>query len=65
MLVEKGTLMARDISVIERAFEIAREGKCKSVSEIAKALTDEGFELAYQHLSAPSLNKQLKLIIPR
>lgn len=52
-----------DTPLIQRAIEVAREGRCKMVSDIARQLKREGYELAHQHLSAPTLKKQLNALI--
>ncbi|AYJ87436.1 hypothetical protein D3Y57_17755 [Sphingomonas paeninsulae] len=51
------------MGVVERAFELARKGKFKMVSEIQVALTKEGYDFASQHLSSPSLVRQLRQVI--
>jgi hypothetical protein len=43
------------MTIIERAFEIARSGKAQ--------LTREGFEHVQSHLSSTALQKQLKVLI--
>jgi hypothetical protein len=59
----EGIAMPRNVTVVERAFEIAQEGQCHCVSEIARRLTDEGYDMAYQHLSSPSLKIQLRKLM--
>ncbi|MDB5700801.1 MAG: hypothetical protein JWL66_1000 [Sphingomonadales bacterium] len=48
------------VGTVERALEIAREGKLKSVSDIIQVLAKEGYEDAYQHLSGHTINRQLR-----
>jgi hypothetical protein len=54
------------MTIIERAFEIARSGKARSITDIRTQLTREGFDHVQSHLSSAALQKQLKgLIKPR
>lgn len=48
-------------TAIERAFELARSGRYQSVSEVRKAVSDEGY--FQQALSGTSLSRQLTAII--
>lgn len=50
-------------TVIERAFELARGGVYRSVDEITRTLKSEGYGSVENHLSGPSLRKQLRAII--
>ncbi|WP_160297763.1 DUF116 domain-containing protein [Devosia chinhatensis] len=43
---------------IERAFELARSGKCRTLTEIKSALKSEGYELAT--VTGGTLAKQLR-----
>lgn len=52
-----------DTPLIQRAIEIAREGRCTMVSDIARQLKGEGYGQAHNHLSAPTLKKQLNALI--
>jgi hypothetical protein len=47
---------------IERAFELARSGQCRSVSEIIRHLPPEDRPAVEQHLAAPDARRQLILI---
>jgi hypothetical protein len=49
-----------DAGVVERAFQIARDGKHGSISEIAVTLRKEGYEQASAHLSGPTISRQLR-----
>ena len=51
--------MSRPPSTIERAFQIAREGSCRSVDDIRKTLKAEGFDSIDAYVSG-SIVKQLK-----
>jgi hypothetical protein len=52
-------------SVVERAFELASSGRCRSVTEVEYALTREGYELVNVHMRSSSLRKDLADIISR
>jgi hypothetical protein len=49
--------MAQGVTVLERAFQLARSGLCGSVSEIRERLKAEGYSL--DQLTGPTLSKQL------
>jgi len=49
---EKGT--------VERAFELARGGGCRSVDDIRRTLVAERHDSVLSHLSGPSLLRQLR-----
>jgi hypothetical protein len=53
------------MNIVERAYQIAREGDCAYVSDIALRLSKEGYDQAFQHLAAPMLKRQLKLMLIR
>ncbi len=46
--------------LIERAFELARSGSCRSVAEVAARLKRENYEAVDAHLAGPSLRRDLK-----
>lgn len=48
-------------SPIERAFELARSGKCQTIKEICDQLNREGY--SSQQVTGPSLFKQLRAMI--
>ncbi|HEX8644132.1 MAG TPA: hypothetical protein VF702_09495 [Allosphingosinicella sp.] len=50
----------RRLSILERAFELARTGACRSVEEIAKRLKQEQYESVETHLGGSSLRKELR-----
>lgn len=52
--------MSHEPSIIERAFQLARGGTCRTIEDIRRALGKEGFAAAASHVSGPSLIKQLK-----
>lgn len=47
-------------STVERAFEIAGEGDCQGIPEIAAVLKRERHESVDAHLAGPSIRKDLK-----
>ena len=53
--------MERRMTALERAFELARSGKCLNVLEIQKRLKSEHLETC--HLEGPTLKKQLISLI--
>jgi hypothetical protein len=53
--------MRRDITTLERAFELAKSGQCATVNQIRLKLKVENFD---QHLiQGPSLLAQLRAIM--
>jgi len=51
------------MTIIERAFEIARSGKTRSITDIRTQLRREGFDHVQSHLGSAALQKQLKALI--
>jgi hypothetical protein len=49
-------------SAIERAFDLARSGQCRSISEIIRRLSAEDREAVEAHLSEPGARRALILI---
>lgn len=49
----------RRLSTVERAYELARSGRCHSVDEIRTTLIREGYEAVQAHLTGPSIKKDL------
>ncbi len=47
-------------STLERAFELARSGSCRSVEDVRKRLVAEKYELVDAHLSGPLIRRQLR-----
>lgn len=56
---EAGVNAVKKPSIIERAFEIAREGQCRRISEVAEQLCREGFEDVHAHLNGFRTRQQL------
>jgi len=53
--------MKQNVTPIERAFELARSGKCRTLTDIKAALKGEGYDLAT--LTGGALAKQLRGVI--
>ena len=51
--------MSQSSNVVERAFELAREGRCRSVDDIRRKLKAEQFENVDGHLSGGTIKRQL------
>jgi hypothetical protein len=49
-------------AAIERAFELARSGQCRSVSEIIRRLPREDREVVEIHLAKPNARRELILV---
>ena len=54
-------MRAPTVSTLERAFELARSGRCRSTEEIFRALRDEGHDRRL--VVGPYLMKQLKVLM--
>jgi len=48
------------VSIIERAFELAKAGSCANVNEIRAQLKRERYTSVDEHLAGPSLGRQLR-----
>lgn len=49
--------------VIERAFELARLGQCRTLEDIRKTLSRECYSSVDAHLSGGTIRRQLKALI--
>ena len=47
-------------TTIERAYELARSGACRTVSDIKQALSTEGFDRIQDSLYGPTLTASLR-----
>lgn len=47
-------------TTLERAYQLAREGRCAGVGDIKQALSAEGFDRIQDSLYGPSLNADLR-----
>jgi hypothetical protein len=50
------------VSAIDRAFDLARSGQCRSVSEIIRRLPAEDRAAVEAHLAQPAARRELILI---
>jgi hypothetical protein len=48
-------------TTVERAFELARSGRCRTIRDIAYQLHAEKYDIS--HLEGPTLRKQLQTLI--
>ena len=53
--------MDHTVTALERAFELAKSGDCKSVGDIKKRLSSEGYSVA--QVTGRVLSKQLDALI--
>lgn len=60
MVVGRGIV---EKTTVERAFELAREGICQSLTDIRRELAREKFSNVDSHLDGRSLRTQLKALI--
>ena len=49
-------------SAIDRAFELAKSGQCRSVSEIIRRLPPQDREAVERHLTEPNARRELILL---
>ncbi|GAC1580558.1 MAG: hypothetical protein NVS3B5_14260 [Sphingomicrobium sp.] len=54
----------RDVGTVERAFQLAKSETCHDVDEIRRQLEKEGYPPVPQHLSGPTIKKQLSAVMP-
>jgi hypothetical protein len=50
-------------NTVARAFELARSGRCQSISEIHQQLKAEGYDKVAEHFSSGALKKQLNALM--
>lgn len=51
------------MTTIERAFQLAKEGSCRSVADIRAQLENERYEGVFGHLSGLGIKRQLAAIL--
>ncbi|HEX4694734.1 hypothetical protein [Sphingomonas sp.] len=49
----------RQLSTVERAYELARSGRCETMEDIRRALIAERHDSIQAHLAGPSIRRQL------
>lgn len=47
-------------TTLERAYQLAREGRCRTVSDIKQALSSEGYDRIQDALYGPKLSADLR-----
>lgn len=57
------SLKQETADVVERALQMAREGKVRSVSELQLAMIREGYSHVPQYLVGASIRRQIRSII--
>lgn len=55
--------MQDERNTVVQAFALARSGRFSSVEEIERELRREGFHSVQQHLSGPTMKRQLRELI--
>lgn len=51
-----------EVSAIDRAFELARSGICRSVSELIRRLPADDRDVLETHLAQPAARRELILV---
>lgn len=52
--------MSHRPSTVERAYELARSGKCLKIEDLVRQLKAEGFEAVEAHMSGSSIRAELR-----
>ena len=55
--------MPANVTTLERAFQLARNGECTTMSDLAKALKRERHDSVDSQLMGPKLRMQLRTIM--
>ena len=55
----------RDMTTLERAFDLARGGTCRTLDEIKRTLLAERFDCVESHLAGKSIRRELKDVMER
>jgi hypothetical protein len=55
------TAMDHNITVLERAFQLAKSGRCTSIGDIRQQLSSEGYST--EHITGRGLIRQLKALM--
>jgi hypothetical protein len=61
--INRKIVLAQPPTIIARAFELARDGSCQTSTQIRTILVHEGYEHVHQHLTSPTVVKQLKKLL--
>ncbi|HEX8366637.1 MAG TPA: hypothetical protein VF603_15255 [Allosphingosinicella sp.] len=51
---------ARRLSTVERAYELARDGSCRAIDEIARQLKQERYDNVDAHLGGNAIRRDLR-----
>jgi hypothetical protein len=55
--------MNQTAGTVERAYQLARSGQCRTIDEIVKRLTKERFDSPQAHLAGQGLRAQLRALM--
>jgi hypothetical protein len=55
--------MSRSTNTIERAYQIAKSGRCVELKDVRRQLIQEGYEGVEAHLSGSSIKRELQALI--
>ena len=55
--------MAMQPTIIERAYQLARGGKCRTMDDIASMLHAERYDAVPQHLAGTGIRKELNALM--
>ena len=55
--------MSRPTHTVERAYEIARSGRCVELRDVRRQLLREGYEGVEAHLAGSSIRRELQALI--
>jgi hypothetical protein len=63
VLLQERTMPTPNVTSLERAFQLARSGKCKTTADIQLQLKAEGYSAAQVIMIGPTLMRQLRAVI--
>lgn len=55
--------MSRPTHTVERAYQIAKSGRCVELRDVRRQLIQEGYEGVEAHLSGTSIRRELQALI--
>jgi hypothetical protein len=55
--------MSRSTNTIERAYQIAKSGRCVELKDVRRQLIREGYEGVEAHFSGSSIKRELNALI--
>lgn len=59
MSTQRPSEQDEQVGTVERAYQLARSGRCRSVGDIRAELKREGLGAVDSHLAGPSLRREL------